>query len=805
MKRALLLGVCFLLGLGAVRAASAQTVVASTNPDRRGSGDLSVSVQNYYHRVNGRAASNVQGAAVSLRHFFPRTGLFSMQLEPVANGGTFTLGENYLQWSGLPWFNRHWDLAAGDFRSPTAMVENPLPNLAHPELSLRGARATARTEHWTFSVYGGAETLSQGYRVPYRTRVPQTSLGGEAIASVAHHVDLGFRYLHLASPESKVAEQRLFFPANRQFTQSDAFTTQANVRFSELLQWYTEAGWSRVERPPDGQGPRPEFSIATGAALQTARVAARANYFNQGAGYLPLLGYYLGDRRGVNLDGAWYLGRLSLSGNWTQARNNREHNPAVPDYFSRQGGGGFQVRLPATFFVSGSVSRLHFESRSAESGLINNDNRQFQITVSRSLYRHNLHATWQRFDNQIRDADQTIEFLEFEDNYTWRRFSTGGAVRWQRVSADHPRQSLFLRASGQYQTRRLSLYGYWEQGKDLANETLFSTQVSSTSVVGMTWQAPGALTVRMEAFRNHLNTVLNSESLFVLGNRGVAPDGILNRSDDWSLFLRVSRELSWGEPWTLGGGLRQPEAPLTGTLAGYVRMQTQDGPQGAGDVWLLTDTGQAVKTDASGFFQVLEVPQGTRKLRLDMDRLPADYNPPEEHELSVAVRSSQLSRVDMQVTPLVGIEGAVISGDNQPAPEGIVIRLLPQDDYTTTDTSGRFGFYNLPEGDYEIELSEPSLPENARLVTPVSFPASLRYGQAQPPFEFRYEIVLPGPKPLRKVFVQGQTTPLPSSATPTGSKAGKRRVIIRAAAQSRSASSAARNSPLKPTAKWVAR
>src|SRR3989304_3322294 len=119
MKRALLLSASLALLLGGVRTVSAETVVASTNPDRKGSGDLSVSFQNYYHRVNGRAASNVQGAAVSLRHFFPRTGLFSLQLEPVANGGRFTLGENYLLWSGLPWFNRHWDLSAGDFRSAT--------------------------------------------------------------------------------------------------------------------------------------------------------------------------------------------------------------------------------------------------------------------------------------------------------------------------------------------------------------------------------------------------------------------------------------------------------------------------------------------------------------------------------------------------------------------------------------------------------------------------------------------------------------------------------------------------------------
>ena len=803
MKRALLLVGSLLLWLSGVRTAAGETVVASTNPDRRGSGDLNVSFQNYYNRVNGRAASNVQGAAFSLRHFFPRSGLFSLQLEPVANGGQFTLGENYLQWTGLPWFNRHWDLAAGDFRSSTAMVENPLPNLAHPELSLRGARATARTENWTFSVYGGAETLSQGHRVPFRIRVPQTALGGEATTTLLDKVDLGFRYLHLTSSQSKIDTQKFFFPVNRRFTRSDSFTSQVNVRLSETLQWYTEAGWSRIEGRTGWIAPRPQFSIASGPAWHTARVAVRANYFNQGTGYLPLLGYYLGDRRGVNLDGVWYLGRLSVSGNWTQARNNRERNPAVPDYSSRQGGGGLQLRLPSNVFLSASVSRLHFESRSAEAGLVNNDNRQFLLTVSRPFYRHNLHATWQRLDSEIRDARQRIEFLEVEDNYTWRRLSAGGAVRWQRVAGSQPRQSLFLRTSGQYQTRRLSLYGYWEQGQDLANETLLSTQVSSTSVVGMTWQAPGALVLRAEVFRNHLNTVLNPESLFVLGNRGVAPDGILNRSEDWSLFLRVSRQLSWGEPGTLaGGGVRQPEAPLTGILAGYVRMETNDGPQGATDVWLLTDTGQAVKTDPSGFFQLLEVPQGTRKLRLDMDRLPADYDPPEQTELSVEVRSSQLSRVDLRVTPLAAMEGVVL-GDEQPASEGIVIRLLPADDYTTTDTAGRFGFYNLPEGDYEIEVAESTLPDNARLLTPVLLPVSLRYGQTAAPLEIRYAIVLPDPKPTKKVFIRGQSAPVPPSAAPKGTGDGKRRVIVRATAQNKSAANPQVSA--KPAAKWVAR
>ena len=804
MKRALRLSISLLLWLCGIRAGPAQTVVASTNPARRGSGDLSISFQSYYNRVNGTAAANVRGAAVSLRHFFPRTGLFTLQLEPVTSGGDFALGENFVQWSGLPWANRHWDLVAGDFRSPTAMVENPIPNLSQPEISLRGARVIARTGNWDYSVYGGLETLSRGSRVPFRTRVPQAALGGEAAGKVGQNVELAFRYLHLSSSPGRVRDQRLFFPVNRQFTRSHSLISQASVKISEALSWYTEAGWSSVAQDGELGGGRSELSIATGPALHTARVAIRANYLNQGTGYLPLLGYYLGDRRGANVDGVWYLGMLSLNGNWGQARNNRERNPEVPDYYSRQGGGGFQLRLPSNFFFSGSISKLRFETRSEESGLLRNENRQFQINVSRPLFRHNLHATWQRIDSEIRDTPQRLQFLELEDNYTWRRFSAGAAVRWQRFSADELRQSLYLRASGQYQMRHFSVYGYWEQGKDLASATMLSTQISSTSVFGLTWQAPGALSLRMEAFRNRLNAVLNPENLFVLGTRGIAPDSILSRADDWSLFLRVSREFSWGEPGTLGsGGLLQPEAPLTGAIAGYVRLQTIRGEAGAPDVWLLTDTGQSVKTDSSGYFRVPDVPQGARIVKLDLDRLPADYNPPAAEELSTEVRSGQLSRIDLQVTPLAAIEGTVVGEDGSPAGEGIVVRLSPDDRSTSTDVDGRFGFYNLPEGDYEIRLEESSLPENARLISPASLPAAPRYGKDEAPLEFRYQIVLPGPKPVKQVFTEHQSSPLDSPAKQGSTKRSKGRVIVKTTAQNISARPAHLKAPR--TGKWVAR
>jgi hypothetical protein len=73
---------------------------------------------------------------------------------------------------------------------------------------------------------------------------------------------------------------------------------------------------------------------------------------------------------------------------------------------------------------------------------------------------------------------------------------------------------------------------------------------------------------------------------------------------------------------------------------------------------------------------------------------------------------------------------------------------------------------------------------------------------------FRYEIAAPEPKPIRKVLIQGQTSPLPPPAAPMETGGGQRRVIVRATAQNRASRAAVSAGPAdssKPPARWVAR
>ena len=785
MKPARLLRGLLLVWLCSAGIASGQRrIVASTNPDRKGTGDLSVSYQAYYNQINGRTVANTQGSTFAFRHFFPERGLLTAQLEPLANSGGFAIGENYVQLQGLPWKGRHWDFAAGDFRVNTSLVDVPFTNLPLPYLSLRGAKAAARTGNWSYSVYAGAQTLSQGNRVPFRERVPQNTLGVDASGDLLQRLQVGFRFLHLTSPEERVANEPLFFPVNRQFTRASSFQSQANLQLGDSLNWFTEVGLSSSSGPGSPAGRSPSLSYVTGPALHTSRLAVRASYVRQGADYLPVVGYFLGDRRGPNVEASLNLGRLSLSGTWLRTRNNLERNPQVPDFFSRQSGGGFSLRIPADFFLSGSVSNIDLETRSQEAGLLRNANRQYQLMLSRPLFRHNLHATVQRLDIWIRDTRQRVQFFEFADNYTWRRFSGGAAVRWQRFDAEQRKDSFFVRTSAQMNLRRFSLFAYWEKGKDLANASLFATNQVSISVIGLTWEAPHKTTVRMEAFRSNLNSVVNPESAFVLSSQGFLSDSILSRSNDWSLLLRVTRQFEWGESLSFdSGGLAHQQAPLTGTLGGFVKVRTLSGAFGAPDVWVVTDFGESAKTDASGYFEILKAPQGRRLVSLDADRLPADFNPGETNAVSTLVRAEQSARVELEVIPLQSLGGAIADADGNPA-EGVAVRLLPNDQYTTTTRNGRFGFYNLPEGDYVIELVENTLPENGRLVTPRSFPASVRYGTDAAAVYFRFEVPPTAPKPLREVIVEGEQPAVLPLDSPKQLPRRQRHVIARATAQS---------------------
>ncbi len=725
--------------------------------DEDPAGELNVNYQSFYNRINNTSTANQSGLSMSFLRFFPKHGLLSLRFEPMANLGSFNTGENYAQWKGLPWKGRHWDFSLGDFRSSTALVTSPLSNVNQPEFFLRGAAVTARAGSWRYSLFAGSETLSQGQRVPFRTAVPQKALGAEVSGRPFSWLQTGFRYLHLTSQAKQVEEKTSFFPVNRQILRSDSLTAQTNVKLAKGLEWYTETGWNNATSLHESDRLPVSFSVATGPSWRTTRSVIQANFVRQGTGYLPAVGYFLGDRRGPNANGSLHLGIFDFSGSWGQTSNNLEHNPAATGYFSRQSSGSLSVRLPFRFGLSGSISTIALEIRAPGQSLQPSDNRQINVSLNRIVFGHNLRAGFQQLDIQQPGSKDQLRFLDLEDTFRLKQFTLGGAVRLQHSVGGQRKDSLFFRGNVQVQFLNVSLYAYLEQGKDLANTTLFATSAISTSVMGLSWQAPRKLSVQLEAFRNNTNTNLNPASIFVQASQGIPVDTTLSRFNNWSVYLRVTRHFNWGDrlDFDPSGSLRR-QAPITGKIAGYVRMRTEAGNPGAPNVTVRLESGKQATTDENGYFSIPEVPEGTQPVTIDTDTLPSEYGMAGTDRVAVLVRPDQIARVELEVIPFQSITGVILDAAGTPAPEGVVVELEPAKKFTTTDKQGRFGFYDLPEGNYAVILQADSLPEFAQPTSPTSVPVALRHGSSSGlAIQFQYRIVPPPPKPLRNVL-QGQ-------------------------------------------------
>ncbi len=104
---------------------------------------------------------------------------------------------------------------------------------------------------------------------------------------------------------------------------------------------------------------------------------------------------------------------------------------------------------------------------------------------------------------------------------------------------------MFYRGSAQGNLGRVSLFANFEIGNDMANQTVFSTSAYSTTVIGAGMRLPHQWNLQAEAFRSKLNVDLNPENIFVLQGGGMPISDNLAELMQWSLFVRVTRQIRW--------------------------------------------------------------------------------------------------------------------------------------------------------------------------------------------------------------------------------------------------------------------
>jgi len=735
-------------------------------------GGVDIGFQQFYLVTGSRRISNVSGLVVGYRQFIPNAGMLTASVAPASSDGRFQTGENFLQLRGLPWKGQHWTLLGGDFRLPGRVLEVSFNNLFYPEIAGRGGWLEATHGGRTIGFFAGTETVPIGLRVPLRLKVPQNLAGAYFRQKVGDRLQLGARYIQFSNDLEELRKSSFLLATGSDFKRAGSATLHSLLTLAGPLKWYGELGWSGVRfnggAPAIGRSP---LSAMAGPVLETMRFTLKANYVHQSSSYLPLLGFSLGDRKGYYGEARFRpFSRLELYGGANEYRNNLDRIAARPTFRTVSESAGASLRLPARFTLNGQVSVIKLWSRSSDADPTERSlNQQLLLNLTRPIRRHALRLTTRDFRQLTRNGFERQRSAEFEDMFQLKRFVFGASVRMQRlIAARESKTSFFYRGLVQVQAGPLSAYANVETGNDLANRTVFALNTVNSTVIGGSLNLGRAWSVQAEAFRNNLITELNPLNVFVLQGQNVFVPGVLANFNQWSLYFRLNRRFDWGKPMPTPDLARfiTLQNPLTGAVEGFVVERTPEGDYPIQGIPVSLDQSSTLFTDAQGRFHFSDVPEGTHKVGLAMEELPADFDAGARREYTVTVRPNRVVRLDLDVIQLTVREGFV-NGPEGVSRNNIIIRLYPTERYTTADSDGHFRFHNLPRGTYELALDETTLPQDSVVVSPRRVPLTVTSLKESEPVAFQFEIMKPE-KVVRKIF-EREASPILEPASPKNS------------------------------------
>ena len=718
----------------------------------KATGKLRLRLQGYYLGSSNQSLSDITGIATTFRTFFPGFGVASGSIESYGANGRFRSGNNYLDLNGFPLLGLHWRFTGGDFNVPTALIQSPFSNIVLPELGAEGVKIEASHATRRYTLLYGVETLVAGPRVPFRFKVPQNVFAASAVQRIGEKLDLGFRVLNL-STGADISGTTLFAPG-QDFRSATIISTDLSYSASANLQFYAEASAAATSGssmlPTTHQNP---FSFTIGPAWNSRKLTIKANYVRQAPSYLPIAGYFLGDRSGPFVEARLKpTESIEFFGSASTYRNNIDNSQSLPTFNSTSTSAGAAFPLPLQFSASGQLSTIDFSVKQPGTDAFSESrNRQFIATLGRPIRNHSVHVSFRDLDLKSDTGPERQRSVELEDVVQFKRFSLGGAIRGQRLIADQPQDTLFIRGSAQLQCGRFSVYAYIEHGNDFANRTVFLTNTFNTTVLGGAVRISKAWNLQVEASQNRLTTNLNAENVFLLQNQGAFVTSAISGLNQWTAYFRLSRSVRWGRGRDVNDldQYAAEQLPIVGTVEGTVTEGEAAFNHPAKGIPVILDDGHAVVTDQRGVFQFSRVSEGRHRLAIAVNQLPADYDPGTASETTVDVKPRRTTNVAFRVTLLVSLTGR-ITGRAEASPDGVIVRLSPTNRYTTPDSGGRFAFYNLPEGEYDLAIDPKSLPEFASLDR-MTARVSLKRGDPPEEVIFHMEINRPE-KPIRRKF-----------------------------------------------------
>jgi hypothetical protein len=722
-----------------------------------------VGAQSYFQGNSSSDRTGIVGGYTRFREYIEGVGILRGSVEGYASNGNFRSGETYLELGKVPWMSRQWSFRVGDFQQSFFLDNLPFGNLITPTPYFRGVEVKAETADTLYSAMVGFENLLEGPRIPFRRRVAQNGAMFRMERRISERWRMNARAGHLWSSQQGMEEQYYFFPYMRELTSTTSGAAQLEFRPDTSTRIFGEASVATANwlRPGDRQN-RPFGGIA-GYSRETNRLTVRANYVYQPANYLPLAGYYLGDRAGPSAEfraRPWQ--RLEVFSAGGVYRNNLERNPEVRDLrsWSTYHGATLQVTKRVNWDAQYSLASIRAQGGDLAAPQDWN-NRMLSTSVSMGFRNHNLRLTYRDINLYGWLGNERRVSKEVEDFFSIGSFSFNAGARFIESQAVNSRNTVFFRGGMHWMHRNFTAYANVEAGNDLVNKTLFATQSISTTVFGASVRVTKDWKLNVEGFRNRYAMNLNQESLFVLQNQGVGFAPLLGSNNQWNLFVRMHRQFNFGPaiPGLGGPNAGFPrELAATGSLEGFVYELRSDAKLPAAGVPVGLDGSRKTMSDEKGRYRFSDVPEGLHRVVLGADALPPEFEPEGEAAVNTSIRATKVSRNDFLVKRLCTLQGRVKSDGvlDSAGFESIVIRLVPGKRYTTPSADGTFAFYNLPAGKYELVFDGEKLPENAALVSPERIGIEADGTTADLVFEVENA---DGRKPVRKVLEKRGVSP----------------------------------------------
>jgi len=748
-------------------------LLALNAPAQETRGQASVAFQGYYLGESNNTSSATTGAAISFQYYFDKHGQLSGQIEDYVDTARFRTAANYLSWSRIPWHGYRWNLTGGDFRIALQPSDQQIGNLYFPELRLRGVQVEAVSGATTWSVFSGGLEILQGARLPFFVRAPQTITGATAVWKRGETIQIQSSLLHIATAAERLAEQPNLLPEGRTFASSLQGRVHATWRPRNQLRVSSELALHSARALGAQPIPSSPWSTSVSAEWAGPRLTLRGNYLRQGAAYLPLAGYFVGDRKGPFGEIRFKAHRrvdIYATGAFTES--NVDRNPAVSTMRASSASAGISMELPLRLQLNAQASTIDFSSLlpgAAHSE--SSKNRLSSVSLGRSFQRHTVRFGYRDLDFRSSRGPTRQRSAEIEEMVSFRRWTAGAAMRFDASSSDIHRNSLYFRGNLQANLGRISAYAYGETGRDLANQSVFITNQMRSTGAGLSAPLGRQWTLTAELMRTSMNSSLNEQTAFLLAANGAPISMAFPGMNRWNVLVRVSKSFHWGGAGpqsSFPGRSTDQLYPVMGAIEGFVREVDADDATPVASVPVQLDNNRTELTDQDGRFRFTDVAQGAHSVQLTPRQLPAEFDPTSAKELKVAVQARRTTRADLSLVRLGSLSGKIVAPSGTPL-DDVIVRIAGSRRYTSPDADGNFTIYNLPQGRYQVTLDAGTLPADHKITTAGSVTVTLKTGEPHDVILFgiaRVEVI----KPVRRINLPPQPAPIARSNPQAGAE-----------------------------------